>query len=96
MTAFARWLGVVSDVLARIALALSCAALALMLGCMLVQVVSRYLLSEPLAWTEELARYAMVWCGFLGATTAFQRNADPVLLQRTSLPAPLRPLASWL
>lgn len=96
MKAIARHLTHFSAWLAQAALVLSCAALLLMLSCICVQVVSRYLMSEPLAWTEELARYAMVWSGFLGATVAFHRGADPVLLRRTSLPYWLRGIARWL
>lgn len=53
--------------------------LLLMLGAVALQVVARYVFFSPPAWTEELARYAMVWAGFLGATVSFYRNADPVL-----------------
>jgi TRAP-type C4-dicarboxylate transport system permease small subunit len=48
-----------------------------------IQVVARYLLSAPPSWTEEGARYAMVWGGFLGATLAFYRGADPTLTSRS-------------
>ncbi len=96
MKAVAQHLTIASSWLARVALVLSCAALLLMLACICVQVVSRYLMSEPLAWTEELARYSMIWSGFLGATVAFHRGADPVLLRRSSLPHPLRVPARWL
>lgn len=53
--------------------------LLLMLGAVALQVVARYVFFSPPAWTEELARYAMIWAGFLGATVSFYRNADPVL-----------------
>lgn len=33
----------------------------------LLQVFTRFVLDAPLSWTEELARYLMVWMGFLGA-----------------------------
>ena len=33
-----------------------------------VQVVARYVWAAPPGWTEEGARYAMVWAGLLGAT----------------------------
>src|SRR5690606_15683132 len=38
-------------------------------------------ISEPPAWTEEGARYAMVWAGLLGATLAFRWRQDPVLIK---------------
>ncbi len=43
------------------------------------QVVARYILAAPPIWTEELARYAMVWAGMLGASCAFRAHADPNL-----------------
>lgn len=43
------------------------------------QALARYVLASPPAWTEELARYAMVWCGMLGASCAFRIKADPAL-----------------
>jgi TRAP-type C4-dicarboxylate transport system permease small subunit len=33
----------------------------------IVQIVSRYVLQTPFSWTEELARYAMVWLVFIAA-----------------------------
>ena len=44
-----------------------------------IQVFARYVLRDPPGWTEEGARYAMVWAGLLGATLAFRRRTDPVL-----------------
>jgi TRAP-type C4-dicarboxylate transport system permease small subunit len=41
------------------------------------QVVARYLLQSVPVWTEEVARYCMVWGGLLGATAAFKAEADP-------------------
>ena len=35
-------------------------------GLIAIQVVARYVFSEPPGWTEEGARYAMVWSGLLG------------------------------
>lgn len=43
------------------------------------QVFARYLLSQPPAWTEELARFSMVWGGLLGASCAYRLKADPTL-----------------
>jgi TRAP-type transport system small permease protein len=52
-----------------------------MLAFVSIQVVARYLLQSPPTWTEELARYAMVWGGLLGSTVAFKSRFDPVLIQ---------------
>lgn len=39
------------------------------------QVASRYLLRDPSAWTEELARYLLIWIGLLGAAYAYRTRA---------------------
>ena len=46
--------------------------------------------NSPFSWTEEMARYLMVWSGLLGATCAFRRGLDPVILTVTSSASPLR------
>lgn len=43
------------------------------------QVVARYLLAQPPIWTEELARFSMVWAGVLGGSCAFRAASDPSL-----------------
>lgn len=43
------------------------------------QVIARYALSQPPSWTEELARFSMVWAGLLGASCAFRMRSDPSL-----------------
>lgn len=53
------------------------------------QVFSRYALNHSLFWSEELARYMLVWLTFLGASTAYKRNLHPgvdVLVTRLPLP----------
>ena len=42
-----------------------------------VQVFSRYALNHSLFWSEELARYLLVWLTFLGASVAYRRNMHP-------------------
>jgi TRAP-type C4-dicarboxylate transport system permease small subunit len=54
-----------------------------------IQVVARYLLKSPPTWTEELARYAMVWGGLLGATVAFKSRFDPTLIKPPQGKAPI-------
>jgi len=71
-----------ADRAARAAAALS---LVLMILLLAVQVVARYLFRDPPAWTEEAARYAMVWAGFLGAAMAFRAGSDPVLMKLKQL-----------
>ncbi len=42
-----------------------------------VQVFCRYVLNQSLFWSEELARYLLVWLTFLGASVAYYRKAHP-------------------
>ena len=42
-----------------------------------LQVFFRYVLNQSLFWSEELARYLLVWLTFLGATAAYRRHAHP-------------------
>lgn len=48
-------------------------------GALMVAVVGagtfwRYVLDSPLLWTEELARYLMIWIGLLGASISMRRG----------------------
>ena len=36
------------------------------------QVVSRYIFASPSSWTEEVARFLLIWVGVLGAAYAFR------------------------
>ena len=64
--------------------------LMIMMTSMAIQVFCRYVLNNPLAWTEELARYLYIWTAFLGAgygvryhshieLTAFYNIFPPIL-----------------
>ncbi|MGB5346822.1 MAG: TRAP transporter small permease [Woeseia sp.] len=39
------------------------------------QVLSRYLFVVPAAWTEELARFLLIWIGMLGAAYAYRHGS---------------------
>jgi TRAP-type C4-dicarboxylate transport system permease small subunit len=41
------------------------------------QVFSRYILNQSLFWSEELARFLLVWLTFLGASVAYYRGSHP-------------------
>ena len=55
-----------------------------------LQIVSRVFFTS-VTWTEEVARFLLIWITFLGATLAFQQGRHiAVQLARDSLPANLR------
>jgi TRAP-type C4-dicarboxylate transport system permease small subunit len=43
----------------------------------ILQVFFRYILNDSLFWSEELARFFLVWLTFVGATVAYRRNMHP-------------------
>lgn len=73
-----------------------------MLVTMMLQVVARYAFASPPFWTEELARWLMVWGGLLGASCAFHTHADPAMVHapthsvwRQKVQAVARFVAAW-
>jgi TRAP-type C4-dicarboxylate transport system permease small subunit len=66
-------------------------------GTVILQVFCRFVLGNPLSWSEELARYAFVWVTFLGAAVAYRHGAhiivETVVVQ---LPRPLQVALAWL
>jgi len=46
-----------------------------MVGSVVWQVLSRYLFVVPAAWTEELARFLLIWIGMLGAAYAYRQGS---------------------
>lgn len=63
-------------------------AVCLMFVTVMIQVIARYIFSSPPVWTEDIARYAMVWAGLLGATLSFKTKSDAVLMQSVFPPRP--------
>lgn len=82
----AKYLAALSRILNRVSLYAAIGFLVLMLATVMFQVVARYIFFSPPAWTEELARYAMVWSGFLGATVSFYLKKDPSLTSTGAQP----------
>jgi len=68
-------------------------AVCLMFATVMVQIIARYVFSSPPVWTEDVARYAMVWTGLLGATLSFKTRSDAVLMDSVF---PARPNALGL
>jgi TRAP-type C4-dicarboxylate transport system permease small subunit len=55
--------------------AIACGALFMvMLFTVIWGVITRYLFGDQARWTEELARFLLVWVSFLGATLAYARH----------------------
>jgi len=76
-----RVIALVSYGLDRFCRATAVGFLSLMLLLVLFQVVARYIFQAVPVWTEEAARYSMIWGGLFGATVAFRGDLDPRLIQ---------------
>ena len=50
------------------------ALVGVMTGVVFLQVLYRYVFTQPLQWSEELARYLFVWLSILGAALALQKK----------------------
>ena len=72
--------------LTDLALNLGCVLLALISVLGLWQVLTRFILSQPSSWTEEVMRRLLIWCVMLGVVVAFRRGAlvSVDLMLRTS------------
>ena len=63
---------------------------------MTLQIVMRYFFDSPLTWSEEIAKYSMVWMVFLGAVTAVKEKAHICVdLVVGSFPKKLRDIVSF-
>ena len=59
-----------------------------------LQVVFRYVLQQPLFWSEELPRYLLIWMSFLAAALA-QKNEAHINIALAVTPLP-RPVQRWI
>jgi|TARA_B110000240_G_scaffold46213_1_gene52209 TRAP-type C4-dicarboxylate transport system permease small subunit len=83
--------------IANIAKNLAGGLLAIMLAMILAQVFFRYVLNDSLAWTEELAKFAMVWVACLVAPWAYREHLNvSIQMFADSLPAVLRRITELL
>jgi TRAP-type C4-dicarboxylate transport system permease small subunit len=61
-----------------------------------VQVFFRYVLNQSLFWSEELARYLLVWLSFLGTSVAYRRKAHPGIdILQAKMPSALQNIAAY-
>jgi TRAP-type C4-dicarboxylate transport system permease small subunit len=74
VNSFLRILTKLDDTLAKGEAAVLIAMVAVMTVVVFLQVVYRYVLTQPLHWSEELARYLFVWLSILGATLGLQKR----------------------
>jgi TRAP-type C4-dicarboxylate transport system permease small subunit len=74
MHGFLRGYGRLLERIGRIERGVGVAMLALMVGCIFAQVVSRYLFGLPLVWVEELSTYAFIWGVFVGASLGLKQG----------------------
>ncbi|MBT8407877.1 MAG: TRAP transporter small permease [Deltaproteobacteria bacterium] len=65
----------ISNRLNSITEAVCCIFLLAMTLTVALQVICRYLLGAALTWSEEFARYGLVWITFLGGSVAVKRGA---------------------
>jgi TRAP-type C4-dicarboxylate transport system permease small subunit len=69
----------------------------LMAGVVFLQFFSRYVLNDAFAWTEEIARYLLMWVTFVGAAVAMRRrNHIAVEVLHQFLPAPIVRVLNFL
>ena len=74
MNFFLRALTRFDNLLAKAEAAVLITLVAVMTVVVFLQVVYRYFLTQPLYWSEELARYLFVWLSILGATLGLQKR----------------------
>ncbi|MEZ6011608.1 MAG: TRAP transporter small permease subunit [Hyphomonas sp.] len=80
----------ITDAINNGVLAISIGFLVLMLALVIFQIVARYGINNAPAWTEEAARYAMIWCGLFGGVAAFSADLDPSVVSVTQSSPRLR------
>lgn len=63
----------------------------------LAGVFFRYVLEAPLPWSEELARYLMVWGASLGASVAFEQGSHvAVTILLDKFPGTVGKILTWI
>ena len=73
--------------------AVTAVALTVALVSMAAQVFSRYVIGSSLVWSEELARFALIWSAIIGSAVAYRRGAHIGMTVLVDLlPGPLQRL----
>lgn len=75
-------------------LAALCAVLfVVMIAAVFGQVIMRYVFSNPLSWSEELARYSMIWQAMFASALCSRGGQHLALLSTDALPESIRGFA---
>jgi TRAP-type C4-dicarboxylate transport system permease small subunit len=69
------WILRLDHYLTGIAFGLACLLLAIIACLGFWQVVTRFVLSQPSVWTEEVLRRLLIWCVMLGSVVAIRKGA---------------------
>lgn len=85
------------NILSRIEAVVLISIVMIMTTVIFLQVVYRYILTQPLYWSEELARYLFVWLSIIGATLALQKRGHFRLdILFRALPKQVKPYMRFL
>lgn len=66
----------IQEWIAKISLAVSAVMLATVAGSILLSVADRFLFKVGMMWTEQYARYMLIWSTFLSARADLQKRTD--------------------
>lgn len=73
------------------------AAMGVMVVAICYQVFGRYVLNHAPGWTEEVARFLMVWITMLASAAVLRGNGHiAVTVLADALPSPFREIVAWL
>lgn len=81
-------MGKVSNLLGKAIAACLCAALFILVAVTFFQVLCRFVLKIPIAWSEEVARMSFAWLIFLGAAIAVKEGTHLMLDMVTGMFGP--------
>lgn len=85
-----------SSGLDRICIILAAALFVLNVGDIIMGVVMRYFFSSSPVWTEELARYSLIWMVMMAAAPALKRSEHMTIeMVVERFPAPARAASRW-